>query len=79
MPSSRSWDAKSVQYPSTLATSTHVCQRNNNFEIFMLTNRVLLKIQYFPSTISCPFVNNNFQKVSTFFENNVISVEVLSS
>jgi hypothetical protein len=29
MPSSRSSVAKSVQYPSTLPTSTHVCQRNN--------------------------------------------------
>ncbi len=43
--------------------------------MFMLTNRLLLKIQYFPSNI----VNNNFQKKINIFENNVISVEVLSS
>jgi len=30
LPSSRSSVAKSVQYPSTLATSTRVCQRNNS-------------------------------------------------
>jgi hypothetical protein len=50
MPSSRSSVAKSVQYTQVPWQLQHVSVKEIiHFEVFMLTNGMFLKIQYFPS------------------------------
>jgi hypothetical protein len=50
MPSSRSLVAKSVQYTQVPWQLQHVSVKEIiHFEVFMLTNGMFLKIQYFPS------------------------------
>jgi hypothetical protein len=59
---------------STLATLTHVCYVINSvLGIFISTNKIFLKIQYFASQI---FVVKKKIENFNIFRNNIISVEV---